>query len=176
MDKSDFIAEQFRASNDAIHYIARLVPVVRRYLRPPFRNAEWCAAREVYHLALYEETVALPSMRLWLGGPAVDDADFLNEDALWESEGQHLDYLALLHRLNAVREEQIALLPTLAGQWDEARETVWTGPELEPITLHWVVAKTLQHSWEHQSAIARIALFWDRAALRMRQEEETTGA
>lgn len=176
MDESDFFAEQFRATNDAMHYMARLVPAARRYLRPPFLNAEWSAAREVYHLALYEEVVALPSMRLWLGDPEVDGSAFEREDALWESEGQHFDYSALLHRLNTVRAEQIALLPALAGRWDEARETVWTVPELDPITLHWVVAKTLQHTAEHISAIGRIALFWDRAALRMRQAEASAEA
>lgn len=176
MDESDFFAEQFRVTLNQMRYMARLVPVARRYLRPPFHNAEWSAAREIYHLALYEESVALPSMRLWLDGPPVDDSVFLNEDALWESEGQQIDYSALLRRLADVREEQIALLPSLAGQWDEPRETVWTVPELEPRTLHWVVTKTCQHTFEHISAVARIALFWDHAALRMRQQEASAGA
>ena len=175
MDESIFFAEQFRATLAQMSYMARLVPVARRYLRPPFQNAEWSAAREVYHLALYEESVALPSMRLWLGGPPVDDSTFLHEDALWESEGQQIDYSALLRRLADVREEQIALLPSLAGLWDEPRETVWTAPQLEARTLQWVVAKTLQHTCEHISAVARIALFWDHVALHYQREEASTG-
>lgn len=166
MDESDFFAEQLRALTRHLLWAADQVPEERRFLRPPFQNAEWCAAREVFHLMNYEREVALPSMRLWLGGPALDDLKFLDEDALWETEGQHLAYSMHLQLLSDVRDAQIALLPALAGHWSEARETVWSNPALPPVTLHWVVAKTLQHSAEHISAISRLALFWDVAAHR----------
>lgn len=163
-DDSAFFAEQLRASASYLLWAAEQVPEERRFLRPPFRNAEWPAARELFHLALYERSVALPSMRLWLGGPRVDDADFLREDALWAAEGQQTAYPALLQRLRDVRAEQIALLPALVGRWDESRDTVWKIDGLPPITLRWVVMKTLQHTAEHASAISRITLFWDAAA------------
>lgn len=163
MDESAFFAEQLRAMTSYLLWAAEQVPEARRYLRPPFRNAEWPAARELFHLALYERTVALPSMRLWLGGPPVEDNDFMRDDELWADEGQRTAYPALLQRLRAVREEQIALLPALAGLWDETRDTVWKIEGLPPITLRWVVMKTLQHTAEHASAVSRIALFWDAA-------------
>jgi hypothetical protein len=95
----------------------------------------------------------------------VEDNDFLRDDQLWADEGQRTEYSALLQRLSAVREEQVALLPALAGLWDESRDTVWKIEGLSPITLRWVVMKTLQHAAEHASAVSRIALFWDLAAL-----------
>ena len=173
MDDSAFFAEQLRASASYLLWAAEQVPEERRYLRPPFPNAEWPAARELFHLEFYERSVALPSMRLWLGGPAVDDADFLREDALWEAEGQQTAYPALLQRLSDVRTEQIALLPALTGRWDESRDTVWKIEGLPPITLRWVVMKTLQHAAEHASAIGRITLFWDAAA---RYSQQTSDA
>ncbi len=168
MDDGTFFAEQLRATTSYLRWAAEQVPEERRYLRPPFQNAEWPAAREVFHLALYERSVALPSMRLWLGGPLVEDSDFLREDALWEEDGRQTAYPALLQQLSDVREEQIALLPALAGRWDQARDTIWKIEGLPPITLRWVVAKTLQHTAEHASAISRITLFWD-AAVRYNQ-------
>lgn len=170
MDESDFFAEQLRALTRHLFWAADQVPEDRRFLRPPFQNAEWCAAREVFHLANYEREVALPSMRLWLGGPAIDDSTFLDEDTLWATEGRHITYSTHLQWLSDVRDEQIALLPALAGHWSEARETVWSNPRLQPVTLHWVVAKTLQHSAEHISAISRLVLFWDYAFLRQQSE------
>jgi hypothetical protein len=172
MNESAFFAEQLRATTNQMLWAAEQVPEERRYMRPPFRNAEWCAAREVFHLALYEQSVALPSMRLWLGGPVINDSAFLHEDVHWTAEGQHMAYSTLLQRFSDVREEQIALLPALAGLWDETRDTVWKISDLPPITLRWVVMKTLQHTAEHLSAISRITLFWDFAALRSQLADE----
>jgi hypothetical protein len=163
MDESVFFAEQLRTMTSYLLWAAAQVPEERRYLRPPFHNAEWPAARELFHLALYERSLALPSMRLWLGGPPVDETDFTREDELWADKGQQTAYGALLQQLSDGREEQIKLLPALAGLWDESRDTGWTIEGLAPITLRWVVMKTLQHATEHASAVSRISLFWDAA-------------
>ncbi len=124
MDEGGFFAEQLRATTSQLLWAARQIPEERRFLRPPHPKAEWSAAREVFHLALYEHEVAQPSMRLWTGGPAVDDSRFLHEDDVWAAEGQGMSYTALLQRLSDVRDEQIALLSALAGLWDERRDTV----------------------------------------------------
>ncbi len=171
MSDSDFFAEQLRATMRQLLWAAEQIPEERRFLRPPSPKAEWSAAREVFHLALYEREVALPSMLLWLGGPAVTDSSFLHEDEVWVAEGQELSYPALLQRLKDAREEQIALLPALAGRWDERQETVWSYPGLPPVTLRWVVSKTLQHSAEHVSALLKLTLFWDPAELRNQQAQ-----
>lgn len=175
-DESEFFAEQLRATTSQFLWAAEQLPEERRFLRPPHPKAEWSAAREVFHLTLYEREVALPSMRLWLGGPAIADSRFLHEDNVWAAEGQGVSYAALLQRLSDVRDEQIALLPALAGHWDERRDTVWSYPGLPPVTLRWVMTKTLQHTAEHVSALLKLTLFWDPAALRNQHAQASAEA
>ncbi len=50
-------------------------------------------------------------------------------------------------------------------------DTVWSYPGLPPVTLRWVVTKTLQHTAEHVSALLRLSLFWDPAELRSQQAQ-----
>lgn len=163
MDESSMFVELFRATTTHLLWAAEQVPDERRFLRPPFPNADWSSAQEIFHLGLYERSVALPSMRLWLGDSVIDVEAFSDEEKLWAAEGQHTSYSTLLQRLSDVRDEQIALLPALTGQWAETRETIWSNPALPPVTLRWVVSKTLQHSAEHTSAISQLTLFWDLA-------------
>jgi hypothetical protein len=101
----------------------------------------------------YEQNIALPNMRGWLGEPWIL-ADGLDEDAAW---GQGQDMESLLAEFRAVRNEQIALLSEFDDStWNETRQTIWG-----PVTLFWVVSKTYQHTAEHTSTVLQIALFWD---------------
>jgi hypothetical protein len=105
-------------------------------------------------MAYYEQTIALPSMRQWLGAacPSTDDLD---EGAAWSTGQNNLE--SLLAQFREVRAQQVALLPAFDDStWDETREAVWG-----PVTLHWVVSKTYQHTAEHTNDVMRIALFWD---------------
>src|SRR3989304_5598631 len=40
-----------------------------QWFQTPLQLGEWSAARHAFHLLYYEQTIALPSMRQWLGGP-----------------------------------------------------------------------------------------------------------
>ncbi|MBE3143746.1 MAG: DinB family protein, partial [Planctomycetes bacterium] len=124
-------------------------------VQPPAGLGEWTAARHIFHMLYYEQTIALPSMRQWLGDecPSTDGVD---EDVAW-AEGQE-NVESLLAEFRKVRVEQVALLPRLDDAvWNAVHETVWG-----PVTLLWVVSKTYQHTTEHINDVMRIALFWDR--------------
>ena len=102
----------------------------------------------------YEQTIALPSMRQWLGGPIPAGAD-ADEDVAWNNDSQDMD--GLLARFKQVRAEQIELLPKFEeADWQATRGAVWG-----QVTLLWVVSKTYQHTAEHTHDVMRLALFWD---------------
>ena len=106
----------------------------------------------------YEQTIALPSMRQWLGEPC-PTTDELDEDRFWESR-QSERVKNLLVEFTNVPTEQIALLEKFDEMiWNTTRETIWG-----TVTLLWVVSKTYQHTAEHTSDVMRIGLFWDRFA------------
>jgi hypothetical protein len=115
----------------------------------------------------YEQEVALPSRRQWLGEPHPDDSRYQHEDEYFEQSAASLSLADLLERFCAVREEQIALLGQLpVSAWEEPREYVWG-----PVTLKWVVSKTFQHTAEHTHDVMRLVLVWDRVLERQRARE-----
>jgi hypothetical protein len=151
MNTTQWFQFQLQASGEGFVWGVEQVPSERRALLPPARFGEWTAARHVFHMLFYEQTIALPSMQQWLGGPLPVDLD---EDVAWTGENQDTD--RLLARFKQVRAEQIALLPRFeAADWQSTREAVW-GPR----SLLWVVSKTYQHTAEHTHDVMRLALFW----------------
>jgi len=155
MNLTQWFHDQLQASADGFIWGAQQVPGARRLLQPPGGLGEWPAARHVFHMDFYEQTIALPSMRQWLGEPC-PSLEGLDEDLAW-GEGKD-DFEGLLAEFEKVRTEQIALLPKFDDPtWNAAIETIWG-----PVTLAWVVSKTYQHTAEHTNDVMRIALFWDR--------------
>jgi hypothetical protein len=153
MNLNQWFHDQLQASGDGFAWGAEQVLSERRDLLPPVQLGEWTAARHVFHMLFYEQTIALPSMQQWLGGPLPPNAD-ADEDLAWSGEDQEMG--RLLGRFKQVRSEQIALLPKFeAADWETSRETVW-GPR----PLRWVVSKTYQHTAEHTHDVMRLALFW----------------
>ena len=155
---SEWFSSQLSSSAEGFAWAAEQIPMERRNRQPPGPLGEWSAARHIFHMYFYERTIALPSMRQWLGDPmpVVNDED---EDTAWKSIERTED---LLRKFQLIRDQQIALLPLLdQADWDRVCETVWG-----PSTLLWVVTKTYQHTAEHISDVLRIALFWDFAASR----------
>jgi hypothetical protein len=153
MNPSQWFRQQLQASADGFVWAAEQVPLERRYMQPPTGLGEWAAARHVFHLLYYEQNIALPNMRQWLGEPWILTGG-LDEGAAW---GQGQDVENLLTEFRAVRNEQIALLSEFdEGTWHETRTNIWG-----PATLLWVVSKTYQHTAEHTSNVLQIALFWD---------------
>jgi hypothetical protein len=154
MNLAQWFQIQLQASADGFVWGAEQVPIGRRHLQPPEGLGEWTAVRHIFHMVYYEQTIALPSMRQWLGAesPSIDGLD---EDGAWVATQKSVE--SLLAQFRAIRAEQLALIPMLAEPaWDETREGVWG-----PVTLRWVVSKTYQHTAEHTNDILRIALFWD---------------
>lgn len=102
-------------------------------------------------------------MRQWLeterGHAAPNGERFLDEGAIWLAEGVSQPFGTLIEQLKAVRKAQIDLLPRFPIP---AWETVHTPiPIYGPVTLSWVVTKTLQHTAEHTHDVLRLVLFWD---------------
>jgi hypothetical protein len=153
MNMTEWFQVQLQASGEGFVWGAEQVPGERRAMQPPAGLGEWTAARHVFHMLNYEQTIALPSMQQWLGGPIPAGAD-ADEDIAWNHESQDMDLL--LARFRQVRAEQIALLPKFEeADWQATREAVWG-----PVTLLWVVSKTYQHTAEHTHDVMRLALFW----------------
>jgi hypothetical protein len=159
MNLSDWFRKQLQTSAQGFVWGAEQVPVVRRMVQPPDGLGEWSAARHIYHLLYYEQTLALPSMQQWLGKacPVIDEAA---EDLAWAQNRAAFESLEA--EFLKVRAEQIALLANFdRSAWQTTRACVWG-----PVTLQWVVSKTYQHTAEHISDVMRLALFWDRYAAR----------
>ena len=145
---------QLRQGLDSFTWAVRQVPEQRRSASPPRSLGEWSAARHLFHLSFYEQHLALPALRWWTGGPVPDGGAVAPEDAAWEqADGPE----RLLEQFAALREEQLSLLSTVEpAVWNEWRVTVWG-----PVTLHWVMTKTVQHTHEHIHDVLSLALFWD---------------
>jgi hypothetical protein len=153
-DYSRWFRDHLQSSADGFVWGARQAPAARWDVVPPDGLGEWTAARHVFHMFYYEQYIALPSMKQWLGAP-MPSLDSYDEDAAWSTESH--DRERLLAAFTRVRAEQIDLLPELQGaDWLARRGTVWA-----PVPLLWVVSKTFQHTAEHTNDILRIALFWD---------------
>jgi hypothetical protein len=124
---------------------------------------EWSALRHLFHLVWYEREFALPTMRLWLGGPPFTE-EGLDDEADWHAQRTGVELGAWLHAFAEGRDEQRALLARLdPAAWTEERLIGWSDQPW-PVPLRWVVAKTYQHTAEHTNDVLRIALFWDQFA------------
>ena len=56
-----------------------------------------------------------------------------------------------------MRAEQISLLDRVEpATWEQSRHAIWG-----PVTLRWVMTKTLQHTHEHTHDVLSLALFWE---------------
>lgn len=155
MDLSDWFDDQLKSSADGFVWAVEQVPIERRLLSPPAPLGEWSTARQVFHMFYYEQKVALPSMRQWLGEPFKLSGKEYNEDEAW---GDGKDLETMLSDFRTVRAEQIVLLPQFdESTWNETRPTVWGD-----VTLKWVVTKTYQHTAEHTHNVLSTALFWDK--------------
>jgi hypothetical protein len=154
MNLAKWFHDQLQSSADGFAWAVEQVPSNRLYLRPPSPVlGVWSAARHAFHIQFYERTIALPSMRQWLGDPLPNMVG-VNEDAAWTVGN---DLTKVLEEFSAVRAVQIALLPEYEElAWEQPRKTIW-----EQQTLRWVLSKTFQHTAEHTHDVLSIALFWD---------------
>ena len=154
-DMSIFFFNHLQSSADGLVWAAHQLRSDRWLLTPPLQLGEWSAARHLFHMAYYEETIALPSMRQWLGDP-MPDLEGVDEDQVWDELADR-SIQALELRFQAVRQAQIDLLAQFdAAAWERPLPTVWA-----PLPLRWVVGKTFQHTAEHTNDVMKLALNWD---------------
>ncbi len=155
MEISRWFRDQLLTSADGLIWAVEQVTEARRNIKPPEGLGEWSANRHLFHLGFYEQTIALPLMKQWLGEPGLSTDPLEGEQAAWEHD--HNDVDTLLSQFKKTRLEQIALLRKFnLTAWNETRDTL-----LGSVTLLWVVSKTYQHTAEHISDVLKIALFWD---------------
>jgi hypothetical protein len=152
----DWFRYQLQATADGLAWAIRQIPSERLYRMPPPQLGLWQPVRHVYHLYSYECNLALPGMRLWLGGTVNTPEELVRwrgEDRLWNKE----DWGTVLGHFNQTQQEQVDLLAQFTeAHWQEVRPTIWG-----EVTLHWVVSKTYQHRLEHTTTLLQMALFWD---------------
>jgi hypothetical protein len=155
-ETSTWFYNHLQSSGEDLIWSAQQVRSDRWQLDPPQPLGEWSAARHLFHMAFYEETLALPSMRQWLGSPLPNLQDD-DEEGTWQALPDR-GIQAMTTRFQTVRQAQIDLIPLLdESAWEQIQSTVWA-----PFPLRWVVSKTFQHTTEHINDILRLALFWDR--------------
>ena len=162
-----WFANQLRTTAEGLVWGVRQMPSERLYASPPAPDklGEWSAARHLFHVCYYERGVALPYLRYWLGGP-YPTAEGYDEARDW-GDGSGHDIEELLAQLQALRVEQISLLPPDDSPiWHEARDTVWGH-----WTLYRVISKSYQHSVQHMSDIQKIAMLWEHYAGRSQKSE-----
>jgi hypothetical protein len=149
--------ERLQTSADEFLWAVSLVPQERLFLAP--REDKWPVARLLFHLGLYEKTIALPTMRQWFGGakPIVgtQEEDEARENQAW-NEGQGHEITSLSEEFKAGRAEQIALLAKLTDERLQERLSVLWGER----SLQWVLTKTYQHTLEHTDEVLRSYLWW----------------
>ena len=153
-ETASWFSTQLQSTLEGLTWSIHQVPQSRWLLPPPPVLGEWSAARHLFHMWFYEATIALPSMRIWLGDPIPDVS--VNEDQAWANL-TNPTVEELEDRFISVRQEQRALLPIYeAADWEQILMTGW-----HLVSLKWVVSKTFQHTAEHTHDIMRLALFWD---------------
>lgn len=151
---SQWFSDQLKWTLDGLIWSARQIPAERWTRQPPKIFGTWPAARHLFHMYFYEESVALPNMRIWLGDPS--PTNYADEDQAWQ-ELSEASLESLCDRMTAIRQEQRALLPGFSqADWHKVCKTGWGD-----VSLYWVVSKTFQHTAEHTHGIMAQVLFWD---------------
>jgi hypothetical protein len=171
MATSEFFSRQLEVGMEGFIWAIRRLPEERLYVAPPqpvhsggslLSFGEWSAVRLLFHMVWYDENIAIPSMKQWLGGPAPDHTT--GEDDDW-AEGHELE--ALIGRLMAAQRAQIEMLPRFTEEtWNRPLPTLW-GTQ----SLNWVVSKTFKHTAEHTNGLMEMVLYWDRHLELLAQEQ-----
>ena len=148
-----------RESELQLEWAVSLVPESMQRSSPP---GMWSVARNLAHLAVYEEVIAAPTVRALAEGR---DASTVTPQETEQSLSQREEVLswqavdAIMERLRMAREQQIEALGAFSDETLSAPErTAWGRT-----SAAWVLNKTFQHTWEHGNTILQIALFYPRS-------------
>ncbi|MHA1994645.1 MAG: DinB family protein [Candidatus Hodarchaeales archaeon] len=164
MNTKAFLANQLDQTAQIIEWSINLFPEKRLIEIPPHSTVsmksffgEWSALRVLFHLFYYEETIALPCLNHWIGGPV----PLLPESAQvekveWEKCEKKSE---ILDRFLEIRKKQIETIENIdIKDWDK-KKLVYYGHG--KVSAHWMVAKTIQHTFAHGDKLIRKALYWD---------------
>jgi hypothetical protein len=156
---------RLRGSLDTLESFLRLVPSPWTHESPPGSpDGAWSVAMNLAHMTVYEEALAAPVVEAIVAGgdgegviPSADEGWLLR--GAGAIAGQPLDALAA--RLRVARERQIRAIESCSpAAFNQPATPLWSGRNGgRPLSVGWVVTKTLQHTWEHGNSIMRVALF-----------------
>jgi hypothetical protein len=152
--------QQLQSSADGFVWaFEQIAPELHDKLPPrPGYLGSWPPIRHIWHVALYERTLVIPSMRQWLGGPPADGAGWTegddDDDAFARAQQEGLANVVAV--FSDIRRQQIVMLDALAQMdWEAPRATLWGDKPLKMI-----VTKTYQHTFEHGDTLLRMGLWW----------------
>jgi hypothetical protein len=155
------LARQLSESLAMLDWAVRGTPA--RWLGVPLTDGGWSVARNLAHLAAYEERLAVPVLEeLAAGGDGMATLRGLSRQPRWD-DGETAtadDVDALLARLAGARTRQAGLCATFDPDAFNAPTCRFWG--FREGTAHppgWVVTKTIQHTWEHGNTPLQALLF-----------------
>jgi hypothetical protein len=158
---SSWFRAQLQSSGDGFVWaFEQIAPHLRDKLPPrPGYLGTWPPIRHIWHVALYERTLVIPSMRQWLGDPLPDGAGWTegNQDDVAFAQAQQAGLADVVATFCDIRRRQIVMLDALEEvDWEAPRETLWGHKPLKMI-----VTKTYQHTFEHGDTLLRMGLWWE---------------
>lgn len=157
---ADWFRQQLQSSADGFVWAFEQIPSELRDKLPPRPGylGTWPPIRHVWHVALYERSLAMPSMSQWLGSPPADGAGWAegDEDDVAFEQACQAGLSDVVATFRDQRRQQIAMLDELAkADWETPRATLWGE---KPLKM--VVTKTYQHTFEHGDTLLRMGLWW----------------
>jgi hypothetical protein len=158
----DVVSALLRESLATFEYGLERVP--RRWLFEAPGAGSWSVARNVAHLAIYDEMLAAPALeelarggdgRAVIPGVPRSQAEF---DTIETALEARLD--EALVRLNVARERQATIVEAFGEEAFNRRYCVlWARGAVTAHSPGWVAMKTVQHTWEHGTAVLQAMLF-----------------
>lgn len=128
----------------------------------------WSVAMNLAHLTLYTERLPISVLASLLEGGDGVSGSWFGEPSPYEPDAVALAATpvgAIMERLKSAHASEQALsLGFSADAWTRPQTAAWGSSGIGP-RLHSparVVAKSVQHSWEHGNSILRVALFLPR--------------
>ncbi len=170
MDSKAFLAKQLDQTAQIIEWAVTFFSDERLSEVPPHSThpnapewgktffGEWSALRVLFHLLYYEETIALPSIKHWIGEPVPDYPKSSEEEEAWKKCN---DKSELLDRFHKIRKSQLEIINRIDPMDWEKNKLVYHGHG--KVSAYWFVAKTIQHTLAHGDKLLRKALYWDDA-------------
>ncbi len=168
MNSKSFLAEQLNHTRRIIEWTLTLFPEERLWEEPNHElqdNApegidsffgKWSALRVLFHLLYYEETIALPSLKYWIGGPLPSYPKSSEEEEMWMLCTSKTE---LIDRFRKIREKQLDTIKSInPDEWDSEKLEYYGHGH---VSAYWFVAKTIQHTFSHGDKLLRKALYWD---------------